>query len=427
MSELLQEQRLSESLCFEDIGSQIYGLLEGTPDSVSNDAAEQVMRSDGNVCEVLMAYVDGVFGCQVNRQDDEYQEPELCWQLFERLDGKAMIIGDQLCTSILSLLQQPQLELNSANAAREECQREFEHLSKKMENAAAEGAHAADDLLSMLDQLTPAKGRISDGNRDRVCEIVSQYVDLRLQEFAARVCARHYRNCRSTLAYVDERVNQFRRQLETISESFSCCDSLPIDDTGEQFNMDRLLAESVEHELQVHVAKTETQVYESLIRERGGYLDALSSQGCWYYRLPSAIRSAAQQVLADAYKKLSLEKVITTNNVRLEQLVKWLNEKIQQARPVIDDCGGASRILIGLPSLSTDNSTLPELMKTQFSVPSASINGTLGDVVICFEGEDVSLASVAFRLLEARPDAIELVKRLHTRNDVDWSTLNDLL
>ena len=94
---------------------------------------------------------------------------------------------------------------------------------------------------------------------------------------------------------------------------------------------------------------------------------------------------------------------------------------------MIDDCGGASRILIGLPILSTEESTLPELMKVQFAVPTIPINGTLGNVVICFEGEDVSLASVAYRLLESRPDAIELVKRLHTRNDVNWSTLNDLL
>jgi hypothetical protein len=30
-------------------------------------------------------------------------------------------------------------------------------------------------------------------------------------------------------------------------------------------------------------------------------------------------------------------------------------------------------------------------------------------------------------LLQARPDAIELVKRIHTRTDVKWTTLDDLL
>ena len=66
-------------------------------------------------------------------------------------------------------------------------------------------------------------------------------------------------------------------------------------------------------------------------------------------------------------------------------------------------------------------------MEHHFHMKQKAINGTYGNFVICFECEDVSLASVAFRLLEDRPDAVELVKRLHTRNDIQWSTLADLL
>ena len=427
MTDLFQEQRLSENLCFEDVSSRIFELLEGTCDSVSKDATEQVMRSRQSFREDLMAYVDGIFGCQVCRQDDEYQEPEVCLQLKESLDGKAMVVGDKLCTSALSLLQQQQFDLRSASIAREECKKELKRLSNKMEAVANEGARAAADLLSMLAQLPSSDGRMGDSKRAEVNSIVSQYVDLRFQEFAAANCARYYRNCESTLVYVDERITQLRQQLEMVSKNFSACEGLPSDETVDPFSMDRLLADTIESETGIHIRKTEAEVYESLIRERGGYLEAMSSQGCWHHRLPVAIRTAAQQVLAEAYKKLSLEKVIATNNVTLEQLVKWLNDKVKKARPVLDDCGGASRILIGLPSLSTDNSTLSELLKAQFSLSSMSINGTLGNVVICFEAEDVSLASVAYRLLETRPDAIELVKRIHTRNDVDWSELDDVM
>ena len=426
VSELLSGHRLTENMCFEDISNQIYELLEGSPESVSNDAAEHVLRNPKHVCENLIAYVDGIFGCQPMRQDEEYQAPEVCCQLYERLDQQVAATGARLCGSILSLLQRPQLELSAVNAAREECQTQFTRMASKMEAIGAEGNRASGDLLSMLRQL-PATEKMSEAVRMKISEIASTYVDLRFQEFVAGICAKFYRNCQSTLVLVDERVRQFRHQLEMISEEFSSGEQLPIDMADEQFSMDRLLAASIEKDLQVHIARTESLVYESLILERGGYLEAMASQGCWYHRLPGAIRSAAKNVLADAYKKLSIENVIVDNNVRLEQLVKWLNEKIKQARPVIDDCGGASRILIGLPSLSAEESTLPDLMKAQFSVPTVPINGTLGNVVICFEGEDVSLASVAYRLLEARPDAIELVQRLHTRNDVEWTTLNDLL
>jgi len=427
VSELLSANRLSSNHCFEDISNQVYGLLEGTPESVANDAADQIMRSPDNVRENLVSYVDGILGCQVGRRNDEYEEPEISCQLLELVENKAMVTGDQLCTSILSLLEQQQFELSSVSAARDECQQKFKRLSDKMEAIAAEGARSSGELMSMLGEMSAANGSLTGKGRDEIAAVVSQYVDLRFQEFAAGICARYYRTCSSTLTRVDDRINQFRHQLELISEGFLPDDGLVTDAMSDQFSMDRLLAASIERELQANIVRTESLVYDSLIRERGGYLEAMSSQGCWYHRLPGAIRTAAKQVLADAYKKLSLEKVITSNNVRLEQLVKWLDEKIKQAQPVIDDCGGASRILIGLPALSDGESVLPELMKTQFAVPTIPINGTLGNVIICFEGEDVSLASVAYRLLEARPDAIELVKRLHTRNDVTWTTLNDLL
>jgi len=410
VSELFNANRLTENLCFEDISNQIYELLEGTPESVSNDATEQVLRDPQSIRENLMAYVDGIFGRQGGHQGDDYQEPEICNQLFETIQKKAIATGDQLCGSIMSLLQQQQFDLSTVNVVREECQQQLTRMSTKLETIAAEGLSASGDLLSMLANVPNNNKDVSEKERVQIAEVVSRYVDLRFQEFASSACAKYYRRCQATLAYVEERVTQFRRQVELVGEKFATDEGLLADASDEQFSMNRLLAASIEKDLQVSIAKTEALVYESLILERGGYLEAMESQGCWYHRLPGAIRSAAQQVLADAYKKLSIEKVIVNNNVRLEQLVKWLNEKIKEARPVVDDCGGASRILIGLPTLATDESTLPELMKAQFAVPTIPINGTLGNVV-----------------LEARPDAIELVKRIHTRNDVNWTTLNDLM
>ena len=95
------------------------------------------------------------------------------------------------------------------------------------------------------------------------------------------------------------------------------------------------------------------------------------------------------------------------------------------ARPVVSECGGGVRIMVGLPVLSTD-SLLPQVIEKEFDVKPTAVSGTSGDFVICFEGEDVSLANVAFRLMEQRPDAEELCKRIQTRNDIDWSSLSDL-
>jgi len=62
--------------------------------------------------------------------------------------------------------------------------------------------------------------------------------------------------------------------------------------------------------------------------------------------------------------------------------------------------------------LSEDNSVETMLAK-QFELQACKIRGTDGCFTFCFEGEGVGLANVAYRLLQERPDALELVKRIH--------------
>jgi len=131
-------------------------------------------------------------------------------------------------------------------------------------------------------------------------------------------------------------------------------------------------------------------------------------------------------VLADAYQKLCLDKIAQEASIKPEQLISWLNQKISAARPEIDNCGGSQRMMLGLPTFSEAEAVV-HLVESHFQMKQKAIKGTYGNFVICFECEDVSLASVAFRLLEDRPDAVELVKRIHSRGDIEWSSLADLL
>ena len=142
--------------------------------------------------------------------------------------------------------------------------------------------------------------------------------------------------------------------------------------------------------------------------------------------MQAEVSKQAQRVLADAYKKLSLDQVLAENSVPPEQLAKWLNDQMRRASPNVNDCGGGTRLLIGIPSLSEDNSLETTLSK-QFELQACTIRGTDGSFTFCFEGEGVGLANVAYRLLQERPDVLELVKRIPTRCDVECKSLNDLL
>ena len=138
------------------------------------------------------------------------------------------------------------------------------------------------------------------------------------------------------------------------------------------------------------------------------------------------MRAAAQLAICGVNEHLSVEEMIRENNVAPEQLFQWMTTLINEAKPLVNDCGGQMSLLIGLPK-HAGQCFLPRLVETNCQLKNAALNGTDGKIAICFEADDVSLASVAFRLLSKRPDAVELVKRIHTRDDVEWTSLDDLL
>jgi hypothetical protein len=424
---VFREHRLGASVCLQNASAQIEQLLQDDPDSAFDDAAfSVVMDADGDPCSQLIGLLNAKFGVPPEQQEVDYQNPSLCLDMIQQVDNEAMIVGDQISTALIGLLDQPQFDLAYATAGKAAI---GQRLKSEMDQLEAQHHRVKESTTTLLLALQTllSEGRIKPANADQAREIVTLYVAQRREDVALRFARRYCKNCTRALAYTEERFQQYRRQLETMSSMFAAEESSQLEEAKDRFSMDQLLVDSIERDQLKHVNQTEIQVYESLIRPQGGYLAAMSAETCWQRRLPIAIRLASKAVLADAYQKLSLDQVIANHGIRLEQLFKWLNEKFNAARPVVDDCGGASRVMIGLPALSSDGATLPAMVREQFNVTASSVNGTRGNVVICFEAEDVSLASVAYRLMESRPDALDLAPRLHTRTDVDWKSLNDLL
>lgn len=402
-------------------------VFEGNYEAIANGAQGIVMSSKGDHARHLASYLDGALGCPPSRRDASHVDPEVCLQMEETLGDAASEVGERVATQIMDLLNPSQLELSRAKSANKIWEDQLEAAALQFNRAAGVCEQQLEQLTVQLAAVSLEKIRAKKDERHRLEILLQEYCQLRFEEFVLRYGKHYYRVVRNSLSAVNGQLRQFGSALSSLADKFRTSPDLSelLGKDG-SFSMDQLLTESVEADLDNQVTRTEVQIYETIAKEMGGYAEVLNNNGCMQQRLPYEIRNAAQQILADAYQKISLEQVIAEHQVGPEQLVKWLTDKVRKARPVIDDCGGASRVLLGLPSLST-KSTLPDLLKRHFNLIVKPINGTRGNFVICFETEDVSLANVAYRLLMSRPDAVELVKRLHTRNDVQWTTLNDLL
>ncbi len=375
----------------------------------------------------LAAYWDGALGCPPSRRDSSHVDSEVCLQMEELLGTQASFLGDQVATSVIALLETEKLDLGKAKMALESWGSQLQGSSDQVDRATVMCDEQATLQLTALQALSIDRVRSKPDERKKFDEILKRYCQLRFEEFVLRFAKHFYRGVQHGLGAAEKQVKKYLNELSNVAQRFSLENEMPEEiDSDLDFSLDQLLSDSVQQDIELHVDRAEIQIFESLATEFGGYVEMLNDSTCIKNRLPNEVAAAAQRVLADAYKKVSLEKVIARNNVGAEQVVKWLTDKVRQARPLVNDCGGASRILLGVPELSS-GSILPELLSRQFNLNVKTINGTRGSFAICFEAEGVSLANVAYRLLQSRPDAVELVQRIQTRNDVNWSSLNDLL
>ncbi len=427
VNSIFQELRLAPDSVLHDVQEIAERIFEGAYVAITADAIDIVQNAKGNNDQKLASYLDGALGCPSSFRDASHVDPEVCFEMEEALSVAATKIGGQMTTRIMQSLNESQLELSRAKNSLKISLERLESAGSQLNNAASVCDQRILALLAQVRSLSLDKLNLSRSDREKRDLILQQYCQIRFEEFVLRYVKHFYRGIRNALSATNGLIRQYESSLNGLSNNF-----LPSADLTEALGgesnggLDQLLAESIEADLENHVTRTERQVFETSVKSLGGYTEMLNNSTSLQQRLPAEIRNAARRVLAEAYQKISLENVIAKNQVGPEQLVKWMTEKIRRARPLIDDCGGASRVLLGLPSLSS-HSILPELLQRQFNLNVKPIHGTQGNVVICFEAEDVSLANIAYRLLQSRPDAVELVRRLHCRSDVQWSTLNDLL
>lgn len=415
---LFAEHELTQDSVLELINSQAISILEGSFEPIISGASDIVSSSRHDCLANLCAYLDGAFGCAPKRRDSTYVDLEVCFQMEELVGNLGHEIGDKLSSQILQLLDGKTMRLREALEVSRACSKLITALEEQLVRANQQCDQETNNQLQSI-QLILKNG----GPPEELNASLAEYCHQRLMEFVMRYSKNYYRAISQAARSMEDLLNRFVVQVSNLKDEFESEDEIS---TADDEDLDTLITESVAEQIQEHIGKSEIQVYESIAHERGGFLKMLNEHSIWNQTLAKEIRGSVQLVLGDAFKKISLESVIEKAGVGPEQLLKWLNGKISEARPILDSCGGKSRLLIGLPALST-NSVLPTILQNQFNLIGRPISGTSGNFVLCFEAEDVSFANVAFRLLEARPDAIELVKRIHTRKDVDWTTLDDLL
>ena len=421
VTKLLSDYNLSYESIFASIHAEMDKFVhEETIKTAFAEMKSFALANDRNASLEIRRKMDEVFGSTAShREDSGVDDPVSCLELENFIGHEAIKGGDELSVELINLLDKESLDLSLVG----KCVKLAQDMLGQWSLNLGTLIEQEEDFMS---QTLVAISGIDSRKQEAIDPLLTDYLSRRKNEFLLRYTKEFVRVIQRSLNSAIVVSNKFKTHLQLVASQFPKETTLPEIESEDGFNMDYLMNQSVHANLEQQIERTEIQVYESLISDRGGYLESLNESSIWQQRLPIEIRKSAQRVLADAYQKLCLDDIIVNSKVKPEQLIRWLNEKLAAARPEINNCGGAMRLMLGLPTFS-QCSHVAELVESHFHMKQKSINGTYGNFVLTFECEDVSLASVAFRLLEDRPDAIELVKRIHTRGDIQWSSLSDLL
>ena len=366
---------------------------------------------------------ESVLGSTELFQAMDLPHPPVCKKLEKWARQLASQFGAQISQSIASLFEVECLDIRAAILATEG----FCDWIQNQRAAIRKSIEKLRKQLSIVEMETIQWASKEPEERTySLDKLLGQYIEINVRELRLRYCERMFQLTNAQVNNSAEQNTILIQNLEaTIGSRFGVESHSPLQ-KSESPQFDRIFATALEERLPELVTRVELQMYRELIQPKGGYFTAINDQNCLSYLIPDFMRRFAQIEIATASSGLDLDSSIAQNNLDTDQVKDWVSETERNAIPMIDDVGGKFRQLVSSPG-NVPDSQLSKCFQKPAQPRVESIESTFGDIVLVSETEDVPIANVAFRLLQSRPDCIELTKRLHTRNDVDWPTLEDLL
>ncbi|MHB8969571.1 MAG: tubulin-like doman-containing protein [Pirellulaceae bacterium] len=280
---------------------------------------------------------------------------------------------------------------------------------------------------------SPSTARIRGTDRsmaDDLPALLELYCKHRVYERVVDNVSIIVRSTKGQVATVRDELVDLEREVRHLAERFDTLrtfDSLVGDD--DEVGADQLL-DSVGHMLADGVRELTERLDQRLatvvLKEAGGLRRLLLQGGDGRNKLPTVVRSMARTTVIGLMKTLDAADVMFANHRELADDSSTLAESLASARPPLLRCGGSKRLLVMLPSGSAHVRPLEILHDQMHEVPSVAQNND-GDFVLCYEVEQLSLTQVAVTLIDGRRDYAEFAARFHTRTDVDWSTLPDIV
>jgi hypothetical protein len=372
------------------------------------------------------------------------------------LDQHAQRIGRRLCDWLFALVDRPNARAAVAAEAADCLAAYLQRLEAEVDQCLTPVRDQLHTVAhKIIDPKTNCKSRRWHPWRGRPAAEWSavvetqllQYIDHKFQEHvlcgvrdATRVVAARVADATELLAALRRELAALAGELEAAgpenaersdsthashfaTEQTDTPGALPQAETSETPPTD--VAERVVQQLPQHwsdvVERLEKRFDQDELPAANGLARALTAGSGFRGNAIETLRHAARESAAQFLKDLNVADVMLPAGTGPEDLPEELEAWLAKATPRL--CEGGCRRLVTLLRDGTDVTTLEQMIHQATQHEYSIARGDDGDVVFCYEAEQLPLAGVVQHLTEQCPGIAEIATRLYTRVDIAWTPL----
>jgi len=260
-----------------------------------------------------------------------------------------------------------------------------------------------------------------------------KYFQLRLDQTILHGSCRLLQAIRSEVRTVDDQLKVLSHELNVLVHEFvdsPADDSIHTDPiyTADDTSSDTLddlyvsVAEALHRRIPKLAAELDEQLSGEFFAKHGGLRGVLENEVDLRGPFSAILRGSARTAVFRALNQMNVAELLLSSGTWSPQSSRAVRALLEAATPPLLQSGGAKRLLLVCPE-GSDDASLQEAFVHHVEETPSVVHDSDGDMVLCYEAEQLPLATVAASLICNRSDYAQAATRLHTRIDVQWTPL----
>ena len=421
------ESSLLDRTCLNIEESNLGDQVRMRIDAVANTTVSELASHSKSRLDLAERYLDAVQRIAFGEPHGEDEHPSLMNVLEEGTKGIVSNISKQIEEHCVRLTNQPGIRIAGVSMVLSNMLLDLQKLLVSLDEGQIELVQgyreSAERFVRLFEKRNFANLSITDlehAANENLLAVRMQVIN--------RIKVKLTQKLITHIKKLTEVYHDLGKQLVLVNESFRETGTSNLaDSVSERRTFDLVgdaIAAMIEGEFESMIQRADIQFNQRDLQEFSGLYEMIADRSAWLRELPAHISSVCQAIVTERLRRVELNELVTSADITANELKNWIDIKLGAAQPTAANCGGASRLLLALPE-SANHDRFVEFVAQETDYQPTIIKALLGDAVFCCEVRDIPLDSLAAAMINDNTQVKELVQRLYSRSDINWTPLSE--